>query len=54
MAEYGEQKGVGITCAKRLKELLGPDIVKGKSLCCNYVMSKKPFDSPKADRAIPI
>ncbi|KAL4468704.1 hypothetical protein ABPG74_005207 [Tetrahymena malaccensis] len=54
LAEYGEQKGVGITCAKRLKELLGPDIVKGKSLCCNYVMSKKPQEASKAERAIPI
>lgn len=54
LSEYGEQRGVGITCAKRLKELLGPDIVKGRSLCCNFVMSRKPQEASKADRSIPI
>ena len=54
MSEYGEQKGVGITCAKRLCEFLGPDIAKGKSLCCNYVISARPVELTKSERAIPV
>lgn len=54
LKEYGEQKGVGITSAKRLGEFLGDEIVKGKGLNCNFVISKKPLGSPVAERSIPI
>jgi len=53
LGDYGEQKGVGITAAKRLREFLGEDIVKGKGIRCDYVISAKPTKSTTTERAIP-
>jgi len=51
--EYGNQKGTSITCAKRLSELLGPEVVKDKGLNVKFLISKKPVEAKVADRAIP-
>lgn len=51
--EYGTQKATAITCAKRLAEFLGPEIIKGKGTCVNFIISKKPIELKVADRAVP-
>ena len=53
ITEYGAQKSTSITCAKRLAELLGNEIVKDKGLCTKYIISKKPLEAPVAERAVP-
>jgi len=53
LAEYGAQKSTSITCAKRLAELIGNEIIKDKGLCANYIICKKPLEAPVAERAIP-
>jgi DNA polymerase epsilon subunit 1 len=53
IAEYGSRKATSITCAKRLAEFLGNEIVKDKGLCAKFIISKKPVDAKVADRAIP-
>ena len=53
LSEYGAQKSTSITCAKRLAELIGNEIVKDKGLCAKYIISKKPLEAPVAERAIP-
>jgi predicted transcriptional regulator len=50
---YGTQKSTSITCARRLKDLLGDDIVKGSSLNVSFIISKKPLGKSVAERAIP-
>ena len=54
LAEYGSQKSTSITCAKRLAEVLGSEIVKDKGLNVKFIISKKPETAKVADRAIPI
>ena len=51
--EYGESKGVAITSAKRLSEYLGPEVVKGKNLCCYYIIAAYPPKKTVTERAIP-
>ena len=53
MAEYGSQKSTSITCAKRLGELLGNEIIKDKGLNVNFIISRKPDNEKVAGRAIP-
>jgi len=53
LSEYGTQKSTSITCAKRLAELIGNEIIKDKGLCAKYIISKKPLEAPVAERAIP-
>ena len=53
VSEYGESKGVAINSAKRLAEYLGPEVVKGKNLCCYYIISAYPAKRPVTERAIP-
>lgn len=53
LTDYGAQKSTSITCAKRLAELLGNEIVKDKGLNVKFIISKKPIDYKVADRAIP-
>ncbi len=53
LQEYNDQKGTSITCAKRLAEFLGPEIVKDKGLNVKFIVSKKPVECKVADRAIP-
>jgi DNA polymerase epsilon subunit 1 len=51
--DYGAQKSTSITCAKRIGEILGIDLVKDKGLNTKFIISKKPMESPIAERAIP-
>ena len=52
--EMGMQKSTSITSAKRLAELLGPEMAKDKGLNVKFIISKKPIDHSVAMRAIPI
>lgn len=52
--EYGTKKGTSITCAKRLAEFLGDEILKDDGgLNVKFIISKNPLDAKVADRAIP-
>lgn len=51
--EYEGQKGPMITCAHRLSEFLGPEIVKGKGINVKFIIARKPVDAKIAERAIP-
>lgn len=42
-----------ITCARRLSEFLGPEIVRGKGVNVKFIISKKPIGAKVAERAIP-
>ena len=51
--EYGSQKSTSITCARRLSEILGNELLREKGLCSRFIISKKPLEAPIAERAIP-
>lgn len=53
LAEYGNQKSCPITCARRLAEFLGEDMIKSKGVSCKYVVSSQPHDAPVTERAVP-
>jgi DNA polymerase epsilon subunit 1 len=53
LSEYNEQKGTMITCARRLADFLGPEILKDKGLNVKFIVSRKPIEAPVAERAIP-
>jgi len=53
LVEYDVKKGVALTAAKRLSEFLGDEIVQGKGLNCQYIISRKPVGTPVNERAIP-
>jgi DNA polymerase elongation subunit (family B) len=53
LEEYGEQKSMAISTAKRLAEFLGAEMVKDKGLACKLIVAKKPIGEPVTDRAIP-
>ena len=40
--------------AGRLADFLGADVVKGKGLNCNLIISRFPLGAPVTDRAIPV
>eukprot|EP00737_Agarophyton_chilense_P000701 gb/GEZJ01000776.1/.p1 GENE.gb/GEZJ01000776.1/~~gb/GEZJ01000776.1/.p1 ORF type:complete len:1790 (-),score=227.93 gb/GEZJ01000776.1/:5472-10268(-) len=48
------QKSCAITCAGRMQEFLGSDIVKDKGLAAMYVIARKPEDTQVTSRAIPV
>lgn len=52
--DYGVQKGIALTAAKRLAEFLGSELLNGKGLNCHFVISKKPEGAPLNERVIPI
>lgn len=54
--EYLEagQKSCAITCANRMQEFLGSDIVRDKGLATMYIIARKPDDCQVTGRAIPI
>ncbi|KAL6114248.1 pole [Pungitius sinensis] len=54
LEDYGEQKSLSISTAKRLAEFLGDQMVKDAGLSCRYVISRKPEGSPVTERAIPL
>lgn len=49
-----KQKSCAITCATRMKEFLGDDIVRDKGLAAMYVVARKPDDDQVTARAIPV
>ena len=51
--EYGAQKSTAITCAKRMADVLGEQLLKEKNLCSKFIISRKPLEAPIAERAIP-
>jgi len=52
--EYGDRKGTSITCAKRLAEFLGDEILKDDGgLNVKFIISRNPIDAKVAERAIP-
>ena len=52
--EYASKKSTSITCAKRLAEFLGDEILKDDGgLNVKFIISKAPIDAKVADRAIP-
>ena len=50
--EYA-QKSAAITCAKRMADILGEQLLKEKNICSKFIISRKPFEAPIAERAIP-
>eukprot|EP00347_Sterkiella_histriomuscorum_P016015 403354822 len=53
LSEYDGKKASMVTCAHRLSEFLGPEIVKGKGINVKFIISRKPVDAKIAQRAIP-
>jgi DNA polymerase epsilon subunit 1 len=53
VTEYGAQKSTSITCAKRMAEIFGNEMIKDKGLCTKYIIARKPLEAPVAERAIP-
>jgi DNA polymerase epsilon subunit 1 len=54
LSEYGGRKGTSLTCANRLAEFLGSEILRdGGGLNVRFLISKKPHDAKVAERAIP-
>ena len=52
--EYGDRKGTSITCAKRLAEFLGDEILKDDGgLNVKFIISRNPIDAIVAERTIP-
>lgn len=49
LMDYAEQKGVAVTSARRLSEFLGSSSIKGKGICCYFVISEKPIGRPVTD-----
>lgn len=54
LEDYGAQKSLSISTAKRLAEFLGDQMVKDAGLACKYIISRKPEGSPVTERAIPL
>lgn len=52
--EYGIQKGIALTAAKRLAQINGEEILKGSGLNCEFVISKGPEGAPLNERAVPV
>ena len=54
LKEYGTQKGTSITCANRLAEFLGNEILRDDGgINVKFVITKKPLDAKVAERAVP-
>ena len=53
IAEYGEKKATSLTCAKRLAQFLGEEIIRDKHLNAKFIISAKPAGRKVAERAIP-
>lgn len=51
--DYGGQKSLSISTARRLAEFLGSEAVKDKGLQCKLVVAKYPSGAPVTERAIP-
>ena len=51
--DYGSQKSIAITTARRLAELLGTEEAKEKGLNCRAIIARKPEKASVTERAIP-
>lgn len=54
LGEYGGLKSTSITCARRMAEILGDELIKDKGLNVKFIICKKPLDEPISERAIPV
>jgi DNA polymerase epsilon subunit 1 len=56
LADYlrSGQKSSAITCAKRIQEFLGAQMVRDKGLACRYVIARYPLGTQITERAIPV
>ena len=54
LEEYGNRKSQAVTTAHRLAEFLGPEMIGGASLACNFIISQKPYGSKITERAVPV
>ncbi|XP_043487163.1 DNA polymerase epsilon catalytic subunit 1 isoform X1 [Polistes fuscatus] len=54
LEEYGQQKSISITTAKRLAEFLGDEMLKDAGLACKSVIAIKPAGAPVTERAVPL
>ncbi|XP_035733285.1 DNA polymerase epsilon catalytic subunit 1-like isoform X2 [Vespa mandarinia] len=54
LEEYGQQKSISITTAKRLAEFLGDEMLKDAGLACKSVIAIKPVGAPVTERAVPL
>jgi DNA polymerase epsilon subunit 1 len=52
--EYGERKSCAVTCAKRLGDFIGGDLIKDKGVKAQYVIANKPVGAPTSQRALPV
>ncbi|KAL0219689.1 hypothetical protein P9112_005342 [Eukaryota sp. TZLM1-RC] len=54
LSDYGDQKSVAITTAKKLAEWLGKSITEDSSLVCKFFISKYPAGLAVNERAVPV
>ncbi|KAI4482468.1 hypothetical protein M0802_013686, partial [Mischocyttarus mexicanus] len=54
LEEYGQQKSISITTAKRLAEFLGDEMLKDAGLACKSIIAIKPAGAPVTERAVPL
>jgi len=54
LEEYGNGRSTSITCAKRLAEFLGDEVLEGGGLKTSFIVSAKPVGASVSDRAIPV
>ncbi|KAH0573608.1 DNA polymerase epsilon, catalytic subunit [Spironucleus salmonicida] len=48
------KKGTAVTCARRLSQAIDPIFAQVDGLCCVFVISRYPEDSPVSERSIPL
>lgn len=55
ISEYGEQKGVALTAAKRMAQFLGKtNVFQSAGTRLDFIISRQPEGKPVSERAIPI
>jgi len=54
LASYGNARSTSITCARRIGEFLGAEMVQDKGLNCKFIVANKPHGASTSDRAIPV
>ena len=52
--EYGSKKMIAVVGVKRMAEFLGKDLLSGKGITCNFIISKRPYEEKVTGRAVPI
>jgi len=54
LAEYKGMKSTSVTCAKRMAEISGNELVKDKGLNVKFIIANRPVGDSLSERAIPI